>query len=294
MASIELNVKYTITGPGGVVATLNDITDTNYVGVVTELSGFDAPDVRESAEDLVQEDGGIHGDFFDGRRPVTISGVLLNPTSATERNRRQDLLSMAVAGLKQDATITWAPSGGEERYLSARLQNGPRFTGAWQKEFQVGLVADDPRIYSTALYQQTIIPSATGSSSGRSFLRSYPVSYGTGAPVGSANIFNAGTTHTYPMLIVYGPGTNPQITNFTTGQSISLVYTLAADEFLQIDTRPLAKTVMLNNQANRFNAVDFLNTAWWGLQPGTNDIRIAFTSFSTGASLGISWRNAWR
>lgn len=294
MASVELNATYTITAPNGAVAVLNDQSSPDYVGVVTELGGFDSPDVRESAEDLVAQDGGIHGDFFDGRRPITINGVILNPSSATDRNVRLDKLSAAVTALRADSIIKWTPSGGEERYIAARLQNGPRFSGAWQKEFTVGMVAEDPRIYSTQLYQATISASSGGTSSGRVYDKAYNFGYGAGTPSGSTIIPNTGTITTYPTLIVYGPGTNPVITNFTTGQSISLTYTLGAGEFMQIETHPLLRTVMLNNQASRYSAVDFLNTSWWGLVPGNNDIRIAFATSTTGASLGVSWRNAWR
>lgn len=294
MASVELDAVYEITNPSGMTAVFNDPANPNYVGVVTELTGFDSPDIRESADDLVQEDGGVHGDFFDGRRPVTISGLLLNPASVLDRNTRMDRLTSAVTALRQDTFIIWTPTGGEQRFMAVRLQNGPRFTGAWQKEFLVGLVAEDPRIYSTQIYQQTVAANTTGSLGGRTFDRTYDVSYGGGAPAGGMTVSNLGTTITYPTLIVYGPGNNPTITNATTGQSISLTYSLSSTEFLQIETNPIQRSILLNNQASRYQALDFATSSWWGLVPGDNDIRVSFSAVSAGASLGVTWRNAWR
>src|SRR5438105_3999485 len=105
MAAVEVAAKYTLTGPRGDAVVFNDITDPNYIGMLTDITGFDSPEVRESADDYVQMDGGVHGDFFYGRRPITLSGILINPVSATDRNIRQNKLSSASDAMRADSVL---------------------------------------------------------------------------------------------------------------------------------------------------------------------------------------------
>jgi hypothetical protein len=56
-----------------------------------------------------------------------------------------------------------------------------------------------------------------------------------------------------------------------------------------VDT--LNRTVKLGGIADRYGAVDFLNTEWWGLASGNNDLRMG--GFGSGASLLVEWRDAW-
>lgn len=287
----QVSAKYTLTGPDGTRAVFNDPADRDYVGVIGEITGLDSPEVRESAEDLVQMDGGIHGDFFYGRRPITLTGLLINPASADDRNRRMTRLQRASNAMRADATLSWVLEGGHEQFVRVRRQQPLRFQGGWQKEFQLAVVAADPRIYGADFKQSYVTAGGVAGESGRGYDRGYDVDYGGGAVVGSVTSTNLGNFLTYPVLAVYGPGSNPEITNFTTGETIRILYTLAAGEYLVIDT--LNRTVMLNNQSSRYSAVDFLSSDWWGLVPGDNEIRQAWSSYGTEASLVVQWRDAW-
>lgn len=262
----QVNVKWTVTGPQGYRAVFNDPNDADYVGVLSEVSGFDAADVRESADDLVGLDGGIHGDFFRGRRPVTLSGLILNPVSTYDRNLRMTRLQRACDALRKDATITWSPDGGLESFVSVRLQNGPRFTGGWQKEFHVQMVAADPRIYST--------------------LRD------TAYVTTQSNITNVGTAVSYPILTIRGPGVNPVVSNMTNGGVLRFNRTLATGDTITIDT--WNRTIVNGSNVNIYSSLDFLTSTWVGLESGVNDIRLAWTSGSTAASqVTVDWRHAW-
>lgn len=293
MAGVELNVTYELVGPRGIRAVFNDQLDPDYVGVLEEVTGTDSPELTESAENIVQEDGGIHGDFFYNRRPITLSGLLLNPSDAIDRNEKMEKVSAACDAMRADATLKWTPSGGEKRVMRVRRQNGPRFSGAWQKTFMVGLVAEDPRIYSDALYQQSVAATTGGAPSGRTFPETFPMSYGGGTLAGQVMIENQGSTVTYPVLTVYGPGNVPVITNQTTGQSLYLNIALATGQFITINTNPISRQILLDGASSVYSALDFVQSSWWGLEPGINDVRFSYGSFSTGASLGIDWRNAW-
>lgn len=291
MAAVEINVKYTLTGPDGTIATFNDSADPNYIGVLTDVTGIDSPEVRESADDLVQMDGGIHGDFFYGRRPITLTGIILNPASATARNTRQDKLMRASDAMRGNALLSWTPSGGVAQQTYVRRQQPVRVSGGWQKQFQLQLVAADPRIYGATLNTSTVSSAAASTTAGRSFNKSFDITYGATPPLGQLLVTNAGTTTTYPVIRIYGPGNNPRLYNFTTSQTIALTYSLGTGDWLTIDT--LNRTVLLNDGSSRYGAVDFPNTSWWGMVPGVNDLRFAFDAYLAGSSMRVDWRDAW-
>lgn len=292
MSAIEINARYVLTGPDGSRAVFNDNTDVDFVGMLTDVTGLDSPDVRESSDDLVQMDGGVHGDFFYGRRPITLTGIILNPASAAERNYRQNLLAQASNAMRGDAVLSWNLSSGEEQQVLVRRQQPLRVTGSWQKQFQLQMVSADPRIYSQALHNTaTLASTPSGASAGRGYPKAYNVTYSLVAPLGQLIVSNDGNTLSYPILRVFGPGTDPIITNYTTGQQLGLLTTLSSSDFLEIDM--YARTIMFAGTSARYSLLDFPNSEWWGLIPGTNDVRINFSTFSGGSGLAVSWRDAW-
>lgn len=147
---VEWGAKYTLTGPDGTVVVFNDSTDPNFIGVLSpESSGLDSPDVREDATDATEEDGGHHGDFFYGRRPVVLQGTII-ASSATQRNERVDKLKRATNALRGDAILKWAPLGGPSNgvELKLRRQQPLRVTKGYTKEFQAPMVSADAYIRS--------------------------------------------------------------------------------------------------------------------------------------------------
>lgn len=263
----QFGVPYTLIGPDGTRVVWNNPADPDNIGMISEITGLDSADVRESADDLVEADGGVHGDFYYGRRPITISGIIL-PRSKEHRNYCLTRLARATNALRKDAQLMWTPDGGIEQTVSVRRQVPNRTPGGWVKQFQIGLVSADHRIYSTVYNQAQVAASPW-----------------TVAPQ------NRGIEDTPPVITLYGPMVNPLIQNFTTGEIIKLDITIAAGDFIVIDTR--SATVLLNNSESRYSAVDFIATDWWMLEPGLNDVRLSTSSVGTGASLTLQWRDAW-
>lgn len=288
----QYGVKMTLIGPDGTVVTFNDSTDANNVGTITEVTGFDSPDVRENGDDLVGMDGGYHGDFFYGRRPITITGLIHDHVDTVDRNLRMTRLMQATNAMRADAVLQWMPDGAiQEQFVTLRRQQPLRITGGWNKQFAISLVAADPRIYSADLFSSSVNASDTAGATGAAWPWKFPLSFGAAVTNGQVFIENDGNALTYPVLTITGPGTNPSVINATTGQVISFIYTLAAGETLVVDT--LNRTVLLNGTTNKFGAVDFGNTSWWGLIPGVNDVRLAFFDYQAGASLRVDYRYAW-
>jgi hypothetical protein len=148
---VEYGCKYTLTGPDGTIAVFNDSTDPNFVGILSpESSGLDSPEVREDAQDNTEDDGGIHGNFFYGRRPVILQGTII-ASSASQRNERVDKLQRASNAMRADATLKWKPAGAaEEVELKLRRQQPVRITKGYVKDFMVPMVSAEAYIRSVA------------------------------------------------------------------------------------------------------------------------------------------------
>jgi len=149
---VEYGAKYTLTGPDGTIAVFNDSTSPNFVGILSpESSGLDSPDVREDAQERTEEDGGIHGNFYYGRRPVVLQGTII-ASSATQRAERIEKLTRATNALRGDATLKWKPTGASsEVELKLRRQQPLRITKGFVKDFQAAMVSANAEIMSTTL-----------------------------------------------------------------------------------------------------------------------------------------------
>lgn len=150
----EASIPYTFVSPTGVRAVLNDPTDPDFCGYLDgeeALTGIDSPEVRDSFAEYAENDGALAGTNWRGRRPITMSGRVI-PTSAADRNLKLGKLEAATAAFSADGTLTWTPSGGEPVFLKFRRQLPFRTKGGFNKEFQIGLVANDPRIYTQRAY----------------------------------------------------------------------------------------------------------------------------------------------
>jgi hypothetical protein len=263
--------------------------------MLTDISGLDNPEVRESADNIVEGDGGIHGSFYYGRRPITMEGMIVNPTSPTNRNQKMTQLMRASNAMRGDAILSWTPAGGVQQEVAVRKQQPLRITGTWQKTFQLSLVSADPRIYASTQNTSNVDASSVGDEPGLGYDLTYDLSFPTGTVLGQLFVTNEGNTTTFPTLTLLGPLTNPAITNYTSNQTISLIYQLNAGETLEIDT--LNRTVNLFvpgvPSSTRYGAVDFPNTDWWGLLPGTNELRFISSASADPANLLVVWRDAW-
>ncbi len=271
----QFGVPYTLIGPDGTRAVFNAFEDPDYVGSLSDVTGLDSPEIREFSEDLVEDDGSTHSSFYYGRRPVVLEGQIDNRPSGplsdlstnVVRNLRMTRLTRATNAMRKDAVIRFAPEGGLEQQVSVRRQQPLRITGAFNKTFQAGMVAEDPRIYSAALREVIIAPNV------------------------STLISNVGIADTHPSVTLFGPATNPIITNLATGEQVKLTYVLAAGAYLVLDFA--RKTVLLNGATSVYSSVDFVNTDWWTLLPGANTVSWTATATTTASSMRVNYRDAW-
>lgn len=145
------NVTYQENGPRAV---FNDSTDADFVGALDpeQSSGIDSADVREDAADKTEDDGGIHGNFFYGRRPIVLAGTVI-ASSAVDRNEKVDKIKAASNATRSNATLYMYPTSGPGSGITTvvRRQQPLRITKGYVKAFQIPLVAADSKFYSTSI-----------------------------------------------------------------------------------------------------------------------------------------------
>lgn len=294
---VEHGLKYTIVGPDGTRAVLNDTTDADFVGFLTPrdsggVTGLERANVRENADTLPDADGGVHGIFRRDRLSFTLQGIIPPDTGTDSWVGRQAKLLRATDALASDATLQWTPSSAPAVQVAFRAQQPTRITGARPKQFMVAGVSQDPAAYSQSLNFSSLTPTGAVGGGFSSPLTSPLGSSATAT--GALVVSNAGSIETWPELTIYGPCSNPSIVNSTNGGfGIYLTYTLASGEYLVINTSPRARSVKLDGTGNRYSAIDWTRSTWWSLLPGNNTLQLGFSSYSSPASLEVRWRDAW-
>lgn len=291
---VEQGAVYELVGPDGARAVFNDRADADFVGWLTAPpGGLDSPDVRESADLLVEADGGIHGAFYFGRRPVTLEGII-DPTpdpgrdvktvGATTRvmtagevaNKRINRLQRASRAMLGNALLKWQSSTGPAVQIGTRRQQPLRITDRLPKRFMLALVAAEPRIVAQVLdvaSRALIVNTDTTTA--------LTVTNDGNAPSSPAITVRATGTVTAPLRFV----------NRATGKTLELAaLNLTTNDVLVIDFN--ARTITLNG-TNRYDALSFVASEWWLLEPGDNPISVTVQAGAANGTYEVAWRDSW-
>jgi len=276
---VELGATYTLVGPDGTRAVLNDASDGDFIGYVTDMTGLDSAEVRESADDRSMIDGGAHGRFLYGRRPLTISGVIAEST-VEDRNLKITRLLRSIDAMASDGAMSWTPTGGLPVSVTYRRQQAPRISGRVPKEFQVQLVSADPRIYAVTPSSQTAAVTVTS---------------GTAA---SLTCVNLGSAPAPPVITLTGPMTNPRVRNVPAGPTsvnagvLQLDATITAGQTVVIDASD-GTIIRTTDGANLYGKLNFTASQWWSLEAGSNLVTVEGGTYGTGAAVTVGWSHAW-
>jgi hypothetical protein len=281
----------------GTRAVLNDDTDPDFVGYAAEVTGLEGAEVRESFVENIEADGAIHGEFYQGRRPVTITAAIGGNVTPTTRNRRLARWAAATRALRtygpsnRPAVLRWQPDGAPvEMFTTLRRQQRPTTTGLTLKEASVAMIAADPRIYGVPLYMTEHTPAGSGTA-GRSYDRSYDVNFNWAPQRGSFSVTNIGDADAPVIIELVNGMSTGAIQNLTTEEEISINGAISNGQTITIDTG--VKTVTLQDGTNLFDRVELDRTRWWGLAPGPNVISFLAETFDASARVRVYHRPAW-
>jgi hypothetical protein len=266
---------------------------TNSPYQVTSVEGLEAlPDLRVQDSDRGYQDGMITGRDFFGGRTITITMLTLGNSSGSAQYNH-NLLQAALQPQQTGTTplqFQLSAAGGLQ-FVNARVRRGmtivdPDYTYGLIKS-QYSFYCADPRYYDNTTQTATM---AISSPLGRSYNRTYPLTFGGGSQTSTALINNAGTTSTYPTITVGGPVTNPIIGSLTTGQSLSFNYTMSTSDVIAIDL--LNKTILLNGSPARNLLLG--SSQWFAAAPGNNSFYFNGSGTTAGTTYAtVQWNNAY-
>lgn len=263
----------------------------------------DLPAIRNQDDNRGYIDGMFTGrDFLSGRSIIISLQVLGGSGSSMQTNLKtlQNNLIPQQAGV---GVLNFQIPGSNLQRVGARVRRravtiDPDFTYG-KATVTYEFFCPDPRRYDETLYTRdlTIVSSVTG----RTYDRVYTAAGGTiqnpsgtgmsfGGGVSTNNlIINNGNTTTYPTITIYGPATNPVITNSTANKSLVLNYTMATSDIIVLDTD--FRSVTLNGVSRR--AILDNSSTWFGADPGNNYYNFSATGTSASTSCVVSWRSAY-
>lgn len=249
------------------------------------------PELRSQDDNRGYNDGMFSGRDFLSGRTITME---INTFAGNGNSAQTNLNLLQAALLPQTSGTTLmqfqlSPSDPLRR-LNARVRVGkttvdPNYTYGFIRS-QYTFFCPDPRYYDDSATTTSL---TLGGALGRVYNRVYPLVYQT-ATGSSTTLTNNGYATTYPVITVNGPATTVTIGNVTTGQYLTINYQLAQSDSLVIDTDQKLVTI------NGLSARNLLNngSAWFGLQPGANQILFSATNIVNGTTAAsATFRSAY-
>lgn len=250
---------------------------------------FDGAGVRLNQTPFPDFDGNQRSDSFDTAQTIVLNGWAIGASVAGTIASRRAFVSLFSGGRQQTLTITELDGS----VLTCQVEKAdiPRATPAISLEFdwQLTLLASDPRKYLPASSSSTGLPTSSGGidyTGGGSTGEDYTgaggegIDYGTAGLSGLIQLANPGTAEAWPTFTFKGPtDTGKTLVNpgaVSGGDTLATTLVLVTGDALVITTHPLRRTVRLNGVPYR----RFLTTAEWFSVPPGGSINVQFLGTS--------------
>jgi hypothetical protein len=259
----------------------------------TVPEGIDMPDVTSSFTPFAQADGGyLQGDRHGER---VLSGTILVYPS----DRGSDALWRAVETIKavfsrssMDIPLELRVGDGRPvrvmgRPTRCQLQEYDALNGraivAWQFRCADPLLRADTRRVS---FQ----PASGTAFTGRTYPRTYPLSYGgviPGTATGRVTLANDGNYRVGWVAEFLGPVASPQLTHLATGRTVRWLGEVLAGQRLTIDST--TRAVLLDGDPAYWLLGGIPD--WWFLEPGTNEV--SYSAATGNGACEFAYTPAW-
>lgn len=271
--------------------------------LIAAIEGLGQPPLRSSDVEPPGEDGLWLGtDYYSGRtlridagiRQAgdwqgvldTLSALLDDSDTPTVRGQGGTTLDLRLKFPGRDARVI----RGRLRKLDPDVSQSIHGWVPLDIEFQ----AQDHLFYADAP-GTTSMPLGSLTAGGVTFPLVFPFTIaGDPSAVGRPGFLEvAGTAPTWPVLRVAGPCANPTITHVASGRTLTVQTTLAAGEWVEIDTRPGWRTVLRENGGS----VPLAPTSridQFVLSPGLNEIHWSATDPTLTSTLAVTWWPAYK
>lgn len=258
------------------------------------------PSVRTNITEKPYGDGAFRIRSFRPSRTITIQGAAECPT----RNACMAAADM-LKGLFQDGQqrVLTVDDGVSTRTCTVELAAEPKvaFAGPASFDYQLPLIAADPRMYSTATMTAITTlptPGATGlnwsptASAGLNWAPSASagLDWGSVSSNGRLSMANPGTASTWPVFTLIGPLISPVITDVSSGNTFAYTdYLATSADYLVITNSPFNRGVMLQGTTDRFPLMS--STQWMEITAG-GSLTVALSGAGSG-QLQATWNPAY-
>lgn len=260
----------------------------NRVYLDEDIEGLDYPEIRTSKGDLSGQHGGYVGAQFLGSRPITLPGKVFSSDVLEAKAKRRELQSIFKLAPETNEVVIEDDDGRSYLIFAALIDfKMPIKRNPLKSLFKLELEAPDPIIYDSTNGSELSVTVARATSGGFTWPITWPLTWQDG--VGVTTVNNNGEVFIKPHKIeLTNVGTNPVLTNVTTGQVFA---------FTGLTTTPGDKVVInMQERTVTLNGGSILNkvvptSSWWGLAVGPNDIKLDTGSGSDTVVAKVKWRN---
>jgi hypothetical protein len=250
---------------------------------------------REVVEDNSDADGEHDTTRFHGPRVVTLDLRLLGEPA--DRHRLRTTLA-AYCRADQRPALRWvSPHLGPVETVGRIADLHATIPGA-MRAFTARLVQRVPTglIRATDTQTFTVRPGAGVIQTGRTYNLTYDRVYPSGTVIGAASIVVGGNAPVKPVIRIYGPIVNPDLSLSTGGRwkfSGNGGVTLGAGDFIEIDVENRTVYLNANPTLTRYNYLDFATLNWSGLQPGAQTGSLDGTGVDSNTQATLEAHISW-
>ncbi len=176
-----------------------------------------------------------------------------------------------------------------ERQATYRRSGEPLFTEETPTAARASLSlrADDPAIRGPVKSTSTGAPSSVG---GLVWPAMWPATWSATVTSGVLRLTNDGTAPASVLWRIDGPITDPFLIDMDSGTALRTTLTLAAGEWLTIDSA--THRVLANGDVNASRR-DRVYGSWFDARPGTTQVQFGGSSPGPGAKLTATYRSTW-
>lgn len=255
--------------------------------VLNKLDGWaGSPGPTLQVTQKPRSSGGWAGPSYSTARNLALSGTVDAPSTlllSDAADRLSDACSLT------DTTLTVIEAG-RTRYCTVRRAGevlvtpleGSDLAANWS----IQLVALDPRKYGPMTSGSTNLPSSSG---GRTWPVTWPEVWSGVATSGTVTIPNIGKIAAPVVIRIDGPVVAPSVTRVSgTGDTKVLAFslTLAAGEYLLINTDPSVRSVLANGQSSRSGYLT--SRAWFLAEKGINTYGFNAGVYNSAAQMTVT------
>lgn len=247
--------------PDGITYRFNNVTDRFSLG----RTGDGLPPIDYITERGPYQAGETPLNLIVNSRLITLQHIRKATNREDYYTNRNDILNKLrpnrqEVGSFQPGVLRKILPDGSYRDITVFIQDGlvfPNNTDVWRETTVVEVVrfiAHDPIYYDP---DENIVSYAVGSDTDElSFAITFPIEFGLKSTVEAFNIEYDGTWISYPVIILNGQMSDPEIRNISTNKMLKLNYDIDADVSVTIDLSYGSKSVV-DNQGN--NLIGYLD-----------------------------------